>query len=100
MSEFVHKDEIFQVPTNEITLLLSPAFDVIHRFKYFGANILKYWDSETKGMLEIIMEEEAVNYLIDFAGLPVVDRPFMTHSEHEKWLDYKSESLEETFDAQ
>jgi hypothetical protein len=83
-----------QIPSGE--LLLSPSIDVVHRFSFFGAHILKYWNQETATMNNIMLKDEGVEFLVNECGLYVVDRPFMTFKEHEAHVAFAADTLDES----
>lgn len=93
MSEFVRPDQLIRVPISNGELLLSPAYDVVHRFQRFGTAMLKYYDQERRVMCNVPLNEPAMEFLRNEVGLYVVDRPFMMESEHEAHVSHSADNL-------
>lgn len=92
---YIQPDRITQVPIQDGELRLSPAFDVLHKFEPLGAYILKYWDSDSHGMSNVMMTDASADFLVAEAGLMVVERPFITASEHDALLQWRTAQLSE-----
>lgn len=95
LPSYIRADTLFRVPIEGGELRLSPAFDVLHKFDPLGAYVLKYWDSESHGMSNVMMTESSAKFLVSQAGLMVVERPFITASEHEALLSWTAQQLNE-----
>lgn len=90
---YTQPDKITRVPIEGGELRLSTAFDVIHKYPPLGAYILKYWDSENRGMSNVLMTDSSAEFLVAHAGLLVVERTFITHSEHDALLQWQTSQL-------
>lgn len=97
MSEFVVPDKITRVEIENGVLHLHQAYDTIHRFERIGFHLLKYWNQEedNPGIFNIAIDAAGADFLHTEANLAIVDRDTITVHEHEIYLSWQSEQLEE-----
>jgi hypothetical protein len=96
----IRKDQFFQVPIvdgkEEQEFVVSAKYDRIDHYEPLGIWILKILDDKD-GLVQAIMEESQARALAKFALLPIVEREFLYHSEHEMFIDAIGERLDEIF---
>ena len=90
---YVQPDKIYNVPIEDGFLHLSPAYDVLHHFQPIAAWILKYWNTESGGLSDVIMCEDSARFLIKACGIQVLERDSITEFEYERVLTWRTELL-------
>lgn len=100
MNEFIVPDKITRIEIENGVLHLHQAYDTIHRFERVGFHILKYWDQdrESPSMLNIAIDATGADFLHTQANLAIVDRNTITAHEHEIYLSWQADQIEEMFD--
>lgn len=96
MSEFVKPNRYFNVPTQVGELVVSPSHDILHHWHRNGAWMLKYMDQGPEGvhMKNVVIHQEAAEWLITHCDLEVCERTFMSTDEHEHYLQLQEASME------
>lgn len=93
---YIRKDRLTSIPINGGELILSSGYDVIHLFNPLGKAMLKYWNQDSGGMSNVIMDMDNAVRLGHIADLSVVQRPFILASECEMIRNYEAENLNES----
>lgn len=93
----IRKDLTFRVPTSFGHLDVCPHIDTMHHFAPIGAWILKYFDSkdEPPRMKDVVMDARSAEWLITICQMDVLERTFMTTSEHQHYLDFQQDNLQD-----
>lgn len=93
VDRYIQPDRLTRVPIEGGELRLSAAFDVLHKFEPLGAYVLKYWDSDNGGMSNVMMTNSSAEFLVNQAGLMVVERKFITESENMALITWQANQL-------
>lgn len=100
MSEWIKPDKIHTVPIEGGELHLAPSYDVLHRWKNIGFNILRYWDMENGKMCNVAVDNGGAEFLIETVGLFAIDREAPPNDgifehEHEIYIRWAAETMTE-----
>ncbi len=97
MSEFVRPDVIHRVPIKGGELLLSPSHDFLHHWRRNGAWMLKYvnMESDPPSFHNVILGEEAAQFLIQECGIEVCYREYMGTQEFNHYLQWQEMNLDQ-----
>lgn len=100
MSEFIVPDQIHRIGIEGGSLDLHIAYDTLHRWQRLGFSMLKYWnqDIEPATMSNIPLDEAGAAFLIEACNIGVVNRTTICDHEHEIYVGWLSDQLEENFD--
>lgn len=93
MSEWIIPDKIHLVPIEGGELALSPAYDVIHRWRRVGFNVLRYWDMDNGKMCNVALDDAGTDYLVQEVGLFTIPRDKIYDHEHKMYIDWKTETM-------
>lgn len=100
MKDWIKPDKIGLVPIEDGELHVSPAYDVIHRWRSLGFNLLRYWDMQNGKMCNVALDNAGAQFLMDQAGLFEIDREqepnnYIFVHEHELYLKWAAETMTE-----
>ncbi len=95
MSEFIRPNRMYGVPIQGGELKISPSHDILHHWMRNGAWMLKYMDQGPEGvnMKNVVLHQEAAEWLITHCDLEVCERTFMSVDGHEHYLQLQEGSL-------
>ena len=94
---YVKPDVMYRVPIQDGELQVSPSHDFLHRFEAIGAWLFKYHnvDIDPPAICNIPLTDEAAEFLIKSCGVEVCNRTFIGETEHEHWLDWKANEIQD-----
>ena len=99
MEEYIVKDTIYKVAIEDGELLLHKAYDTVHIFNRLGFGMLKYWSDGNHTIHNICTDMAGVDFLHNEVGLGVVERDCITTHEHEIYLGWMADRLEQDFES-
>ena len=95
MSDWIRPDKIHLISIEDGELTLSPAYDVIHRWRRIGFNLLRYWDMENGKMCNIAVDDGGAEFLVQEVGLFAIERSDIFEHEHEIYLKWQVDTMTE-----
>jgi len=92
--EKIKPDRIIRVSVSEdLEMLVSPAIDIMIRWRNLGYAMLKYWDSENQSFHQVLMSETYADAFQAATGVRVHDAEEIYESEIEAIRSWRENNL-------
>jgi hypothetical protein len=95
--EFVRPDKLYPLNYGDGEIIMvSAKYDRIDHLKPMGEYVLRVYDDE-HGMVGLYLDdEEDAKNIIEYAGLPLVEREWITQSEYDSCIKAKAQRLNDS----